>query len=152
MFSTASFPPASSIDAPTKSDGHETTQEEDGVAGRRDGRNGAEPRTGIPVIAMSELTLWFTTQAQHALEAIAAWRSEAARARRAAAMAELPRRSQARLHRLYLSPLEAVRPEGGSRSQHRAAAAPPRGRRLASLGTTLVTVGAMLLLVVALSG
>ncbi len=101
---------------------------------------------------MSELTVRFTAQAQRALEAIAAWRIEAARARRAAAMAELPRRSQARLRRLYLSPREAVRTEGGSRVLDRAAAELPRGGRLTPLGTALLAVGTVLLLVVALSG
>lgn len=101
---------------------------------------------------MSELTVRFTAQAQRALEAIAAWRIEAARARRAAAMAELPRRSQARLRRLYLSPREAVHTEDGDRARDRASVAPPRGGRLSPFGTNLVAVGAVLLLVVALCG
>ena len=104
------------------------------------------------VTVVSELLVRVTAQVQRVLELIAAWRIEAARARRAAAMAELMRRSQARLHRLYLSPRDAVTTEGASRALDHLAAAPPRGGRLAPLGTALVAVGAVLLLVVALSG
>lgn len=91
---------------------------------------------------------------QRALRALAVWRGEARRARRAAAIAEMPRRTRGELHSLYLSSpsfdLPSRRPEARS-ALDRGARPEGRARRLGARDTAVVAIGAVVVVAIVLT-